>query len=52
MFEIFSASKRKGDKIINILTFANYGYSVTRDNDLLAQMCQMRERSEGLKEGR
>ena len=50
MFEIFSASKRKGDKIINILAFANYGDSVTRDNELLAQMCQMRE-AKDLKKG-
>lgn len=42
MFEQFLASKTKGDKIINILAFVNYTDSVTKNNELLAQMCQMR----------
>ena len=50
MFELFSASKRKGDKIISILAYANYRQSVIKDNELLAQMCQMRE-AKDLKKG-
>lgn len=42
MFEQFFASKSKGDKIVNVLGFGNYTDSVTKNNHILAQMCQMK----------
>jgi hypothetical protein len=42
MFEQFFVSKSKGDRIVNVLEFGNYTESVTKNNPILAQMCQMK----------
>ena len=42
MFEQFLASETKGDKIANVLAYANYTDTVTKDNHTLARMCQMK----------
>ena len=42
MFQLFTAAKVKGGKIVNLLARMIYTDSVTKDNEVLGQMCQMK----------
>jgi len=50
MFQLFTASKMKGDKIVKLLATMTYAESVTKNNEVLGQMCQMKE-GKDLKKG-